>query len=113
MSTETIIVVVWSFLAGWIAGSPEAQHKMDVEWDEKEAQLLFLAALPEGSTECRPVAEAGGSWVVEDSKGCGFNHGVVPTYVIDQWVACEQAGGYDYASAYCSLWGIVPSDETD
>ena len=95
MSAEAIVVAkaaVWGILTG---------------------AIIALAELPEGSTECRPVAEAGDSWVIEDSKGCGFNQGVDPMFVLGKWVECEQAGGYDYESAYCSLWGIVPPDETD
>lgn len=76
-------------------------------WGITTGALIALAELPEGSTECRPVAEDGGSWVIEDSKGCGHNRGVDPVFVMGEWVACELSGGYDYEQSECWLWGIV------
>lgn len=84
-------------------------------------QIIFAAALAfllvveslNQHNDCRATRVAGGSWEVTDRKGCGFNHGVDPLYVTQQWIDCTQRGGYEYSDPECTMWGIAPDEEDD
>lgn len=83
--------------------------------------LTLLAFLPQGAMECsiERVPHTSGddsllpSWAIKDSKGCGYNRGVDPVYVMKEWYDCIQAGGYAPTSNECNVVDRTPGGEDD
>lgn len=83
-------------------------NAQELAWTAATAILISIASLSSQSECSLEQVEDGGSWIIKDSKGCGYNRGVDPFYVFFKWGQCQATGGYDENSWECNVLDLTP-----